>query len=63
MARRLTLKLGYAGEVKDVAVVIPDDEPAPWQLDERFAVVGVDTPRVDGALKATGNARSSVHTT
>ncbi|MBV8774947.1 MAG: xanthine dehydrogenase family protein molybdopterin-binding subunit, partial [Deltaproteobacteria bacterium] len=57
MARRLTLKLGYARDVQDVTVVVPDDEPAPWQFDERFALVGVDTPRLDGVLKATGNAR------
>jgi xanthine dehydrogenase YagR molybdenum-binding subunit len=56
MPRRLTLKLGYGAQSQDVAVVIPDDEPTPWQLDERFAVVGVDTPRLDGALKATGAA-------
>jgi xanthine dehydrogenase YagR molybdenum-binding subunit len=57
MARRLTLKLGFARQVQDVTVVIPDDEPTPWELDERFAVVGLDTPRLDGPLKAAGNAR------
>jgi xanthine dehydrogenase YagR molybdenum-binding subunit len=51
------LKLGFAGKIEDVTVVIPDDEPTPWEFDERFTVVGVDTPRVDGALKATGAAR------
>jgi xanthine dehydrogenase YagR molybdenum-binding subunit len=57
MARRVTLKLGFARQVQDVTVVVPDDEPTPWELDERFAVVGVDTPRLDGPLKATGGAR------
>jgi len=57
MARRLTLKLGFARQVQDVTVVVPDDEPTPWELDERFAVVGVDTPRLDGPLKAAGSAR------
>src|SRR5581483_2849231 len=57
MPRRLTLKLGFAQQVQDVTVVIPDDEPTPWELDERFAVVGIETPRVDGPLKATGSAR------
>ncbi|MBV8452985.1 MAG: xanthine dehydrogenase family protein molybdopterin-binding subunit, partial [Deltaproteobacteria bacterium] len=57
MPRRLTLKLGFARQVQDVTVVVPDDEPTPWELDERFAVVGIDTPRLDGPLKATGDAR------
>jgi xanthine dehydrogenase YagR molybdenum-binding subunit len=57
MPRRLTLKLGYASQVQDITVVIPDDEPTPWQLGEQFAVVGVDTPRLDGAFKASGSAR------
>ena len=57
MAQRITLKLGFAGSTRDVAVVIPDDEPIPWQWGARFAVVGVETPRADGALKATGAAR------
>jgi xanthine dehydrogenase YagR molybdenum-binding subunit len=55
--RRLTLKLGFARQTQDITVVVPDDEPAPWELDERFAVVGLDTPRIDGPLKATGSAR------
>src|SRR5579863_2750954 len=57
MARRLTLRLGFAGTAEEVGVVIPDDEPTPWQLGEKFTVVGTDTPRVDGPLKTTGVAR------
>jgi xanthine dehydrogenase YagR molybdenum-binding subunit len=57
MARRITLKLGYAGGTRDVPVVIPDDEPTPWAWGEKFAVVGVETPRADGPVKATGAAR------
>ncbi|HZO82530.1 MAG TPA: xanthine dehydrogenase family protein molybdopterin-binding subunit [Candidatus Binataceae bacterium] len=59
MARRETLRLGFDGEVREVAVVIPDDEPTPWQWGERFSVLRRETPRLDGALKATGNARYS----
>jgi xanthine dehydrogenase YagR molybdenum-binding subunit len=55
--RRVTLKLGFSRQVQDVTVVVPDDEPTPWELEERFAVVGLDTPRIDGPLKATGGAR------
>ncbi|HEY6419717.1 MAG TPA: xanthine dehydrogenase family protein molybdopterin-binding subunit [Candidatus Binataceae bacterium] len=57
MSRRVTLTLGFEGNTRDVTVVIPDDEPTPWQWGERFALVGQPTPRVDGALKATGAAR------
>ena len=57
MSRRVTLNLGFEGHLQPVTVVIPDDEPTPWQWGERFEIVGKPTPRVDGALKATGAAR------
>ncbi|MGO9797959.1 MAG: xanthine dehydrogenase family protein molybdopterin-binding subunit [Candidatus Binatus sp.] len=56
MSRRVTLNLGFQGNTRDVTVVIPDDEPTPWQWGERLSVVGKPTPRVDGPLKATGAA-------
>ena len=56
MARRVTLRLGFSGDVHDVTVVIPDDEPIPWQLGEQFSIVGTPAPRVDGHLKAAGAA-------
>ncbi len=56
MSRRLTLTLGFEGAPREVAVVIPDDEPRPWELSERFSLVGRQIPRVDGPLKATGAA-------
>ncbi|MBE3603436.1 hypothetical protein IMX07_07350 [bacterium] len=56
MARRVTLRLGFEGGLRDVVVTIPDDEPTPWQWGEKFSVVGVETPRLDGPLKATGRA-------
>ena len=39
MARQVTLKLGFAGDVRDVTVVLPDGEPMPWQWGERFSVL------------------------
>jgi xanthine dehydrogenase YagR molybdenum-binding subunit len=57
MARRETVRLGFAGDVQEVTVVIPDDEVAPWQWGESFSVLRKETPRVDGPLKATGSAR------
>src|ERR1700730_7147805 len=59
MSRRVTLNLGYEGSLQDVTVVIPDDEPTPWQWGDKLDIVGKPTPRVDGALKATGAARYS----
>lgn len=59
MARQVTLKLGFADEVRDFTVVLPEDEPIPWQWGDRFSVVRKETPRVDGPLKATGSARYS----
>ncbi len=56
MSRRVTLNLGFQGNTQDVTVVIPDDEPTPWQWGDRLSVVGKPTPRVDGPLKATGAA-------
>ena len=56
MSRRVTLNLGFKGNTRDVTVVIPDDEPTPWDWSDRLAVVGKPTPRVDGPLKATGAA-------
>jgi CO/xanthine dehydrogenase Mo-binding subunit len=57
MAQRITLKLGFTGGTREVPIVIPDDEPVPWAWGAKFAVVGVETPRVDGAVKVTGAAR------
>jgi xanthine dehydrogenase YagR molybdenum-binding subunit len=59
MSRRVTLNLGYEGSLHDITVVIPDDEPTPWQWGDKLDIVGKPTPRVDGALKATGAARYS----
>jgi CO/xanthine dehydrogenase Mo-binding subunit len=57
MSRRVTLKLGFQGHVRDVTVTIPDDEPTPWQWSDRLAVVGKPAARLDGPAKTTGAAR------
>lgn len=57
MARRVKLQLGFAGEQREVTVLVPDDELTPWQWGERLKMVGTTQPRVDGPLKATGRAR------
>jgi xanthine dehydrogenase YagR molybdenum-binding subunit len=57
VSRRVTLSLGFAGDIRDVTVVIPDEEPTPWQSGDRLAVVGKPTQRLDGPVKVTGAAR------
>src|SRR5216684_3419485 len=57
MAREVKLKLGFAGDARDATLTIPDDEPNPWGRDDRLALVGNPTSRIDGALKATGGAK------
>jgi xanthine dehydrogenase YagR molybdenum-binding subunit len=57
MAQRVTVKLGFEGDVKDATLVIPDDDPTPWGWGDKFSVVGAEAPRIDGPLKATGTAR------
>jgi xanthine dehydrogenase YagR molybdenum-binding subunit len=57
MAREVKLKLGFARDARDATLTIPDDEPTPWGRDDRLALVGNPTPRIDGALKATGGAK------
>ena len=59
MPQRITLKLGFQNDLRDVTLVIPDDEPPPWQWGDDLALVGQPTPRIDGPAKATGAARYS----
>ncbi|HVA82101.1 MAG TPA: molybdopterin cofactor-binding domain-containing protein, partial [Candidatus Binataceae bacterium] len=57
MSRRVTLNLGIPEAPREITVVLPDDEPTPWQLGHNFAIVGQEIARVDGPAKATGAAR------
>jgi xanthine dehydrogenase YagR molybdenum-binding subunit len=59
MSRRVTVKLGFQGHVDDVSLVIPDDDPTPWQWGDKMTLVGTEVTRLDGPLKATGGARYS----
>ena len=54
---RHTLKLGFEGSFKKVAVNTPKDEPRPWDADTKTRVVGKAVPRMDGHLKASGAAK------
>jgi xanthine dehydrogenase YagR molybdenum-binding subunit len=50
-------KFGRAGDVREIAVNVPPDEPPPWQYGDTHAIVGQRTPRLDAVAKVTGKAR------
>jgi len=51
---------GIAGEeLLETDIAIPAAEPPPLAINEKLAVVGKPTPRLDGRLKVTGAARYS----
>jgi len=56
VAEKRKTKAGFAGEVREIEVEVPDDEPEIWGADARLRVVGTAVPRVDGAIKASGRA-------
>ena len=57
MAKKTKVVLGFPGHFKEVAVLLPDSEPAPWKHDQELRVVGKRIPRVDGPDKVSGRAR------
>lgn len=57
MAERVTLRVGFADQLRDIEVQLPAGEPRPWDARSQLEVVGKPTPRVDGALKVTGAAK------
>ncbi len=54
---KVKTKVGYEGNIREMEVDIPDNEPAPWGADAKLTVVGTDVKRVDGAMKASGRAK------
>jgi xanthine dehydrogenase YagR molybdenum-binding subunit len=51
------IKVGFAGQTRDIEVLLPADEPKPWDAASKLEVVGKSVPRLDGAAKVTGAAR------
>mgnify|MGYP000485190123 CR=1 FL=1 len=51
------IKVGFAGQTRDVEVALPAGEPRPWDATSKLEVVGKGVPRIDGAAKVTGAAR------
>lgn len=48
---------GVGDVVREVTIQREDDDPVTWGVDAKLAVVGKETPRVDGRVKASGAAR------
>jgi xanthine dehydrogenase YagR molybdenum-binding subunit len=54
---KLTTKVGYRGNTKDIEITIPEGEPPPWQAGAQLKYVGTPVRRIDGFLKVTGRAK------
>ncbi len=54
------VRVGFNGEFQTKDVSVSAGDPAPWDPSARLAIVGTRVPRLDGAAKATGEARYSI---
>lgn len=57
MANKHKIRVGYGDEAENKVVETPRGSPRPWDLNQKFKVVGESVPRIDGALKVSGQAR------
>ncbi len=57
MSRRVTIRLGFEGDIVEKEIEVDDDEPTPWDLSTRHSVVGTPVPRQESADKVTGRAK------
>jgi xanthine dehydrogenase YagR molybdenum-binding subunit len=55
--KKVKLRVGFEGHHRSQTHEIPNDEPIPWDADAKLNVVGKATPRIDGHLKVSGEAR------
>lgn len=51
------IKVGFAGQTRDIEVLLPANEAKPWDATTKLEIVGKPVPRIDGAAKVTGQAR------
>ncbi|NRA95122.1 MAG: xanthine dehydrogenase family protein molybdopterin-binding subunit [Planctomycetes bacterium] len=51
------LKLGYKGDVKEVEITLPDDEPRPFDMTSKLDIMGKRHQKVDAVMKVTGRAK------
>jgi xanthine dehydrogenase YagR molybdenum-binding subunit len=57
MVRVVKTKIEIEGRIHEETVVVEGDEPAPWEDEQEFSVVGRPVNRVDGRERVTGAAR------
>jgi xanthine dehydrogenase YagR molybdenum-binding subunit len=50
------LKVGFAGQLRDIEVALPAGEPRPWDADAKLELVGRPAPRIEGPAKVSGAA-------
>ena len=56
MSRKHQLRLGFEGAYEKVTITTPDDEPRPWDADDRLDHVGQAVPRIDAGPRVRGEA-------
>ena len=57
MPEKKKIRVGFPGDEREIEVLVPDGDEAPWDLDTRLRVAGTDIERVDGPAKVTGRAK------
>ena len=57
MVKVIKTKVEIEGRVHEETVVVDGEEPAPWEEERQFEVVGRPVNRIDGAERVTGAAR------
>ncbi|PRQ09804.1 xanthine dehydrogenase family protein molybdopterin-binding subunit [Enhygromyxa salina] len=57
MPDKTKLSVGYGANIQTISVELPPSEPRPWDSVDEMTVVGTPLPRIDGPLKASGEAR------
>jgi xanthine dehydrogenase YagR molybdenum-binding subunit len=57
MAKLIKTTVNVEGRVSEQYALVEGDELTPWSSDEELGIVGYPAPRVDGAARASGEAR------
>ena len=57
MSKTVKLKVGLETNPQQIEIEIPETDPRPWDLTDKFKFVGKRVPRVDGHLKTSGRAK------
>src|SRR6185295_9776911 len=51
------IRVGFEGDFQFKEIEIAAGDPAPWDPSQKFSVLGGRVPRLDGKVKATGEAK------